>query len=187
MEANKRSALLLSLMEELKSHGSWCGETHIQKATFFLQSMARVDLGLDFILYKHGPFSFDLRDELSEMRANQLLEMQPKPPYGPQFRPSDIGQNLVQRFPKTIRRHRDAIEFVAERLGHCDVAQLERLSTALLVLQEHSDPEGAARRLNSVKPHIHPSSANHAISEIQTWLEEFRQIDATSLASDSCE
>ena len=187
MEANKRSALLLSLMEELKCHGSWCGETHIQKATFFLQDMAKVNLGLDFILYKHGPFSFDLRDELSEMRANQLLEMQPVPPYGPRFRPTEIGQNLVQRFPKTIRRHQEAIEFVAERLGHYDVANLERLSTALLVLQEGSDPEEAARKLNSVKPHIHLSSAKHAISEIQTLVEDFQQLKDTPSASEICE
>ncbi|MCL6557372.1 MAG: hypothetical protein K6U74_00970, partial [Firmicutes bacterium] len=61
----KRKALLLSLVKAMESQGSWCGETHIQKCSYFLQAMLGVPLGFEFILYKHGPFSFDLRDELT--------------------------------------------------------------------------------------------------------------------------
>jgi hypothetical protein len=59
------------------------GETHMQKATFFLQELIKVPLGFEFLLYKHGPFSFDLRDELTFMRAQGFLRLEPQYPYGP--------------------------------------------------------------------------------------------------------
>jgi uncharacterized protein YwgA len=60
MDRLRRAAILTRLIEQLRNGGSWCGETHVQKATFFLQELLNVPLSLDFILYKHGPFSFDL-------------------------------------------------------------------------------------------------------------------------------
>ena len=173
MESNKRSALLLSLIDKLRSNDSWSGETHIQKATYFLQTMAGVDLGLDFILYKHGPFSFDLRDELSSMRANQLVELVASPPYGPQIRPTDLGSDLVERFPKTIQRHEQALDFVSEKLGPRNVAELERLATALLLIRESPDPEESAAKLSSIKPHIGATVARDAVEEVRRWSDSY--------------
>jgi hypothetical protein len=73
MKRQKRDAILLELIDKLERRGSWCGETHIQKATFFLQEMLRVPMDFGFILYKHGPFSFELRDELTAMRADNYI------------------------------------------------------------------------------------------------------------------
>ena len=60
----QRVAVLTKLTEKLHESGSWCGETHLQKAAYFLQELFNVLLVYEFILYKHGPFSFALRDEL---------------------------------------------------------------------------------------------------------------------------
>jgi hypothetical protein len=60
MNRLQRAVVLLSLLERLKERGSWCGETHLQKSAYFLQDMLSAPLGFDFILYKHGPFAFDL-------------------------------------------------------------------------------------------------------------------------------
>jgi hypothetical protein len=57
MEDNTRQVVLLSLLETMGARGSWCGETHVQKCTYFLQEALDVPLGLSFVLYKHGPFS----------------------------------------------------------------------------------------------------------------------------------
>ena len=83
MERLKRSALVIALIEQLRNKGSWCGETHIQKTIYFLQELLRVPLGFEFILYKHGPYSFDLSDELTAMRADELVELKLQQPYGP--------------------------------------------------------------------------------------------------------
>lgn len=82
MKRLQREAVLLSLIIEMKARGSWCRETHIQKTTYFLQELLEVPMGFEFILYKHGPFSFDLSDEITAMRSNALLQYQSHAPYG---------------------------------------------------------------------------------------------------------
>ncbi len=48
MKRLQRSAVILSLIEALLQRGNWGGETHIQKATYFLQDFLRVQ---DLYLY----------------------------------------------------------------------------------------------------------------------------------------
>jgi hypothetical protein len=74
-----QEAVLAGLARRLDERGSWSGETHLQKAAYLLHELTDVPFEFEFILYKHGPFSFELRDELSAMRADRLLERQPQP------------------------------------------------------------------------------------------------------------
>ena len=172
MKRLQRDAVLLSLVESLLDKGSWCGETHIQKATYFLQELTNVPLGFDFILYKHGPFSFDLRDEITAMRADGVLKLEPKPyPYGPSMLPGENSQALKRRFPKTLKKHDRKIEFIANELHSKGVAELERLGTALYVTLESSKRESVkvrASRVHCVKPHI----------AIEEAVEELKHVDA---------
>ena len=113
MDQLQRASLIIDLIEKLTEKGSWCGETHIQKAVYFLQELTKVPMGFNFILYKHGPFSFDLRDELAAMRAYRLLEIELRPPYGPGLFPTESGTNIYygqgpenpaeRRFPRPRR------------------------------------------------------------------------------------
>src|ERR1700685_1400925 len=114
MKHSQRAAILTLLNREMLKRDSWCGETHIQKATFFLQDLLGVDSGFDFILYRHGPFSFDLRDELSSMQADGLMELAVRREgYGPAYVPTSFSQTFLKRFPKTAARYADQVGFVA--------------------------------------------------------------------------
>src|SRR5947209_16392412 len=118
MNGMQRRAVLLRLIQRLHAHGSWCGETHVQKTTYFLQELLDVPLDLNVILYKHGPYSFDLSAELTALRADQMLDVVPRDPrYGPTLRETDVGRKLVVQYPKTIGRYDPAIEFVADKFG----------------------------------------------------------------------
>lgn len=176
MDQVKRSALIVSLIETLREHGSWCGETHIQKALYCLQVVNRVPTDFDFILYKHGPFSFDLRDALTEMRANGLLDMRQNYPYGPSLFPTSKGKALIDRFPKTVGKYKSAIDYIANAFGSRGVAELERLSTALYVTKdldmESRDAEERAELLQELKPHIPHVKAKEAVEEVDILLEE---------------
>ncbi len=123
MKRLKRSAIILSLIESLLEKGNWCGETHIQKTTYFLQELLRVPLGFEFILYKHGPFSFDLSDDLMAMRANMMVELQSRPPYGPSIVPGPTSQQLKNLFPKTLKKYNREIKFVAKEMARFNVAE----------------------------------------------------------------
>ncbi|BBB90484.1 MAG TPA: hypothetical protein PKA28_15625 [Methylomusa anaerophila] len=167
MKRLQRTALMLSLMKKLKNRGSWCGETHIQKAAFFLQKLLEIPLGYDFILYKHGPYSFDLTEDLTAMRADGLVKMVSQPyPYGPTMVAKDTP--VMQQFDEFISQYESSIDFVAENLGGKGVAELERLATALYVTLEDGTRlvEDRAKRVNELKPHVSIDQALEAVKEV---------------------
>src|ERR1700676_2619421 len=102
MKEPQREALLLEFVRRLKNSGSWCGETHIQKSTYFLQEMMGVPLELNYIFYKHGPFSFELNDRLTALRGNGLVDLRSHEPYGPHLLASASAGKYLALFPKTI-------------------------------------------------------------------------------------
>jgi hypothetical protein len=169
MKRLQRAALLTELVEQMRDHESWCGETHLQKATFFLQELLGVEFGYDFIVYKHGPFSFDLREELDGFVSDKLIHYQPQvPPYGPRIIVTDEGESIQETYPKTLARHSDRIAFVAEKLDARGVIDLERLATALYVTLEAPDAgeEQRACLLREMKPHIPEQAALRAVHEV---------------------
>ena len=137
MDRLQRAAVLLTLLDALKQRGSWCGETHLQKSVYILQELFGVQLGFTFVLYRHGPYSFDLSDEITALQADMLLTVQPRLPYGPSLAPSESAERLFSNFERTRRLYRPAVEFVADRLAGCKVVDLERLATALYVTREY--------------------------------------------------
>ena len=170
-----QEAVLAGLARRLDDKGSWSGETHIQKAAYLLHELAEVSFDFEFILYKHGPFSFELRDELASMRADQLLERQPQPaPYGPRILVTDRGRELEQRLARTMERYGPRLDWVAERIGEKNVLDLERLATALWITRQdpNMDEETRAGELTEIKPHVQHDAALDAVREIDGLLVE---------------
>jgi hypothetical protein len=181
MKRLQRAALLTELVEQMHDHDSWCGETHLQKATFFLQELLGVDLGYDFVVYKHGPFSFDLRDELGSFVSDNLVRYQPQvPPYGPRITVTEEGESVQEIYPKTVARHVARISFVAEKLDGRGVIDLERLATALYVTLEkpQAGAEQRALMLRELKPHIPELAARNAVREVDEIRAEAQPIAA---------
>lgn len=172
MERLQRDSVLLALNEELRKAGSWAGETHMQKAVFFLQELMHVPLGFDFILYKHGPFSFDLRDELTSMRAQGFLHLDPQYPYGPTLVAGEKSELLKNVYQQVLEEYRPPIRFVAQKLGAKTVSGLERTATALYVTLRDVGAGDRVRRLIQLKPHIAAQEAQAAVSEVDQILRE---------------
>lgn len=174
-----QEAILAGLARRLDAQGSWSGETHIQKAAYLTHELFSVPFDFEFILYKHGPFSFELRDELGSMEADRLLERQPQPaPYGPRFLVTERGCDLEERLTQTMSRYAAGLDWTAEQLGSRGVAELERLATALWVTREDEaeDVEERAQALCEIKPHISREDAVAAIEEIDRMILEARQL-----------
>ncbi len=170
MEKIKRQVIVLSLVEKMQERGSWCGETHIQKCMYFLQEMLRVPTEYEFILYKHGPYSFDLTDELGDMRANMIIELKTQPyPYGPSHVPGEAAEKLISFYPKSYNKYQEQLEFVAENFSNFGVAELERLATALYVSLEKGldiPVNSRAAEIIRLKPHIKMDDAISAAARI---------------------
>lgn len=176
----QRSAIVLSLAGDLRTAGSWCGETHLQRAVYVLQELARVPLEFDFILYKHGPFSFDLRDALTGMRADYQLRHLIHPiPYGPSLVATDTGLKLQERFSSVINEYRKQISFVAKQLGSKSVTELERIGTALYVQRvfKPDSTEQNAQRVNELKPHVSLNLARAAAEQVDEMVTAYNSSD----------
>jgi hypothetical protein len=168
MDRLRKAAVITRLIEQLRQRGSWCGETHVQKATLFLQDLMLVPLEFEFILYKHGPFSFDLRDELTSLQADELVKLEPQWGYGPRIATTSRSKYIQDLYSKTLGKYEDRICFVAEKLGSRGVADLERLATAFYVtdrIDRHSSAEVRAAKLTSLKPHVGQDEAIAAVRE----------------------
>lgn len=176
MTRMQRAAILLQVLEALRSNNSWCGETSLQKTCYLLQEMLEVPLDFEFILYKHGPYSFGLTDELTALRCDGILAIEvPNERYGPRYLGGDLAAGIKQRFPKTRQRFHAKIEFLAARIGGKRVAELERLATALFVrriMDQSASREHRASRLVQLKPHIRLADAIEATIEIDALVRE---------------
>ncbi len=178
MDRLQRAAILTELMDQLRANGSWCGETHVQKAVYFLQEVLGVSSGFDYVLYKHGPYSFDLTADLTALRADFLMEFNHRSPgYGPGLVPTPTSRELRARYPRTLEAHRGQIEFIAKEFGGRGVAELERLATALFVSREMGDAaelSNRANRIHELKPHVSEQEALDALHEYERIVAEAR-------------
>jgi uncharacterized protein YwgA len=167
-----QEALLVGLARRLAERGSWTGETHLQKAAYLLSELRDVDFDFDFILYKHGPFSFELRDELSHMRADGLIRsFVPDPRYGPQLLVTEDGEALERELKRMTERYGESLDWVADTLGGRGVMDLERLATAMwLTRREPGTVRERAEALVQVKPHISLDDAIASVEEIDSLL-----------------
>ncbi|MDP2712553.1 MAG: hypothetical protein Q8O56_15160 [Solirubrobacteraceae bacterium] len=179
MKGAQRAALVAALVGDLRSAGGWAGETHVQKTVFFLQELLRVPMGFAFQLYKYGPFSFDLSEQLGDMRGLGQLKLEPqRPPYGPKFAVADGAAQLETRFPKTRSKYRPQLDFIVEQLSSAGVGQLERLATALLVESELPNASLDARvsSLCTYKPHIDTDQARDAFAEVDAMRQQAKHL-----------
>ncbi len=165
----ERRTLICHLVEEMRKADSWAGQTQIQKSVVFLQELLGVPMGYDFILYKHGPFSFELRSELAIMRVRLQLDLEPHRWYGPSFVLEVWGRKALELSTK----YDDAIEFVAKEISVKDTRSLERISTAFFLQNKYPSRNASqtASEVNRLKPHISTEQALRAIEEV----DELRQ------------
>lgn len=163
----------MSLSRRMAEQGSWAGETHLQKAAYLLSELRDVDFDFDFILYKHGPFSFELRDELDEMRSGGLIRsFVQNPNYGPRLLPTKDGKSLEETLAASTGRYEESLEWIAETLGGRDVMELERLATSMwMTRKQGGSVRERAEAVVEVKPHISIEAAMLSVEEIDCLID----------------
>lgn len=174
MGRHEKTALLMRLIDAQTTEGSPCGETHIQKAVYFLQEMMDVPLDFKFILYRYGPYSFELRDALTELRADGVVRLEPQRSVGARVVPTERGTRIRDMCHTEVANYATSIDFVARMLGKSGAVRLEGLSTAYFVTaraQAGAGVEERAVELTSRKPHIALEDARDAVA----WVDEVKE------------
>ena len=173
-----QASIVLYTMHALQAEGSWCGETHVQKTVFLCQEVVGVPSHFKFILYKHGPYSFDLSEHLQGLIADDLVRVITKPPYGPSLNVSSDGEPIASE----IENREDVsrrIVFISKKVGRKNVAELEKLATAVFVNRKYGSSTPADRRaeiLSSLKPHVSVEAAREAVTEAEVLEVEARGV-----------
>lgn len=168
----ERRQLLCKLVGTMREKGSWCGETHIQKSVLFLQSFLGIPLGYRFVMYKHGPFSYDLRRELGQMLDGFIMDLKPNEGYGPSYLLGIRGDTYAHQ----SEQFKDEIQFVCNNVSIKGTRELERFSTAYFVgLEEKSqaaDPYRIAQQICDIKPHIDFNDAIVAVRNVEKLIDK---------------
>lgn len=151
-EHYRQAAILAALVDSICSANHSCGETLLQKSAYFMKELFDVALSDPFRIHYYGPFSFQLRDRLASMEADDIVRARPRE-LGVTYETGDRYSQLQWRFQGDIAAAAAAISFVTDRLAPLGVKQLEPLATALFVTREASDAtvEDRAKRLCEIK------------------------------------
>ncbi len=173
----ERIAIVSHVIHDLRKNGSWCGETHIQKSIYLLQHACQVPLGYDYILYKHGPYSFDLSSELGSMRGANYVELIFQVEgYGPTVALTETAEHILQMYENShnsrLKKAFYKADEIATWLGTKDVKSLERLATAFYVHEKNpSAPSNKkAEQIIKLKPHVQLSEAMSSVKEVEAKL-----------------
>jgi len=162
---------VLEVIERLNAVGSWTGKTHVQKSVFFTVGRDKIPTPFDYVLYKHGPFSFELGDVIEEMVSYSGIVAEPVQNFGVMLKlgpQSDFIRDNTTIEPETLLEIEKVCQFVSNR----KVKELERLATAAWIChnEQISEETEVASRLNSLKPHISETEALSAIGEVKDLL-----------------
>lgn len=127
----------------------------------------------EFRIHYYGPFSFDLRNRLASMEADEIVRVRPRG-MGVTYEIGERFSQLRTRFSTDIQAASRAIEFTADRLGSLGVKKLEPLTTALYVALEmpEASTQERADRLRQIKQHIAEPEAIQAVEMIVRWQSE---------------
>jgi uncharacterized protein YwgA len=174
------------MIECLNKAGSWCGETHVQKTIYLLKELFLVPLDFKYILYKHGPYSFDLNDKLTSLWADSIIDYHVSiDSYGPNIVLDEKSKQIFEKAPKTIEVYSKYVEFIAKSIGKSNVRQLEKTATALYTITNYVDltsDEERAEQINKLKPHISVEDSYEAIREVKEMMENAEKIKASPIS-----
>mgnify|MGYP001167375148 CR=1 FL=1 len=168
MTTSREMVLIGGVVNSLRSRGSWTGETHIQKTAYVAKIRRNVPFESEFVLYKHGPFSFELSKSIGHMLSRDLLSSENNRGYGPSYA---LNRSLWTALNKGLSDFysdfSNAIDDIGIRFSNKNVAELERIATAVYVVDKHphDSDEFRAEIITKIKPHISRETALEALQE----------------------
>jgi uncharacterized protein YwgA len=168
----REAAVIATIIDRVSAASRFCGETFLQKSAFFLKELFGIPLTPKFRLYHYGPFSFDLRDQLRSMEADDVVRIRPHE-FGATYVVGDRYSMLQRQFPKTLLEYEKQIDFVIRELSPKGVKDLEALATALYVVKARpgTSADVRAKELHTIKPHVDMERARASVAKVDEWME----------------
>ncbi|GMV88921.1 MAG: hypothetical protein AMXMBFR81_18520 [Chthonomonas sp.] len=168
MSGSESFAVILRAVRGLNGVGSWTGKTHVIKSLYIASTRAR--LPFEFVLFKHGPYSFDLNDAIESMSAVELLDVQSTPPYGVKLAPGRMEAAIDPALEDEVSQ---AVDQAVGAVGCSEVKELEAFATSIWVAERGQTTQDEAawlRAVKELKPHLDDRMVTEAIKKAKDWL-----------------
>lgn len=186
----EKHAFLLSLIERLAAVDVPTDRSHIHKSLFLL-SEAVADLVPFTFIYRNGPYSYDIDEELSQMRSYAAItDAAPRNGSAIQegvvvYRP-DQNASLLQRkyrpSQETLRRIDTICSFV-QSVGKPPI-ELDRQATVAWIMRRErvQDASHIVSRFLELKPNSSRENIEIALGLVNDWFEKADQFGKPTIS-----
>ena len=172
MNRSKRIAIITKLIKEMIEAGCLHSEWYVQKACYFLQEAMRVPLGYEFFCHHGSPYSFELRDEITGMRADGLIRLKPNRAYTPSVCVTSNVERLHDDFTHTLKRYGEYIGFTVDVFAGRTFNEIEDISIALWAAGGEIKNNKSLRYLIKKLPYMDIGTAVNEIDRILSQCNE---------------
>ncbi len=165
----------------LRENGSWTAESHVQKCIYMVKELFDAEVPFCFVPYKHGPYSFELRDEIGRLLSARVLVSEPARPYGPRIRSRSDSAHLRRQLERVNHGLSEEIVFVAGKIGEMPASDVGLLATGILVLKEQDTLEVSSQesliRFRCLKPAVEEETCIKYIGKARRLLQDVKKSD----------
>lgn len=168
----RKYRLILEVIRGLNAAGSWAGKTHVIKTLYLLKAANGLNIPQNYILYMHGPYSFEVEDDLAMLKMLDAVEEEDRHPgYGASL---VVGHNarVIEGQADLTPDEKQRIQQICQAVGTANVKELEARATGAWVWTEEQvhNPDRVAHRVNELKPHIPVEVARKHFESVQRFL-----------------
>jgi hypothetical protein len=137
---------------------------------YFLQNIENVNLNYNYFIHLYGPFSFDLEEDISLMRATNILNREvDSSGYRVNYYFGPGAKFILEKF-NVEKKYEDEINYIVDKFGNYNVVDLELLSTLHYVSKiKKIDNDKLFAKVKEIKPHFE-------IIEIQDYWNKLNSI-----------
>jgi len=178
MERNQRIKLLLHIIDKLHSKGDRNGETNIQKLAYFIIKAKLAPLDYDYVLYNYGPYSFQLKDDLTYIEESRMVCKEPDSSgfgfkYIPNYEMDFVDETLKET------RFQSKIDQLIIKFRQIPAKNLGLIATYMYIYDKNQDidDENLINAVHNIKPMFNKFELENMLKEhndlIKGNIEEF--------------
>jgi uncharacterized protein len=168
-----RYGLIADLASKLSSKSPQFGKTVLQKIIFLLQKIYKVNLGYEFKLYTHGPFSAEVLNDLDYTQSLGGVQINYVQSGGYEISPGVENESLRDRAHNFLVDKEQILEKAIEEFGRFSAKELELHSTIIFVDQDIKQTGQSFPRerfvllVSEIKPHFTKESIEIALDRLK--------------------
>ncbi len=130
---DKRCALLLHMIKEMRAAGAVCDDTVLQLTMYLLVNLDNPGFDYEFYLDKDGPNCRNLQKDINALRSDLIYNERHRHGWNLLVLPK--GEDFLRHFPLTLERYRPHVATAVNIAGSRPFHELMYLVTAMFLMQ----------------------------------------------------